>query len=319
MKRDTVQTNNKLHQIFYNEVEIMKQLDHPHILKLYDHSDKSHAVKAKGGKIDVNYLALEYADGGELFDYISMTGKFTEEQARYFFHQIIDALEYMHDKGYAHRDIKPENILFDSRFDIKLADLGFATNQTMCKSRKGTFGYMAPELLAGKEYNSFEADIFAAGVILFVLITQHPPFVRADLSDRYYKRICHGNKSTIQRIFREDDLSDEFVDMFTKMINYNSEERLSLAAIKEHDWYNGPLPSQDEIFKDFLKRQKVLISKKKKESSKKKTTKSKKRKLTKYYFVNDADELVSLVVQYALCKNYKFVKSEEYFRVELTI
>jgi serine/threonine protein kinase len=73
-------------------------------------------------------LALELAKGGELFDYISQTGEFSEDVARYFFHQLIDALDYMNKKGISHRDLKPENILMSEVFDLKLADFGFGSN-----------------------------------------------------------------------------------------------------------------------------------------------------------------------------------------------
>lgn len=149
-------------ELFYNEVNALKRLQHANIIKLHNWSDSSVAIRPDGSKVEVLYLALEYAEGGELFDLVANTGKFEENQARYFFHKIIDTLEYIHSKGFAHRDIKPENFLFDSDFNLKLADFGFVTHDEISKVRKGTFGYMAPEVLAEQEYNCQESDLFSA-------------------------------------------------------------------------------------------------------------------------------------------------------------
>lgn len=129
MKRTPEKAKSKDFDMFYNEINVMKKMDHPNILRLVDYSDKEVATKKDGTTLNVAFTALEYAEGGELFDYVAETGKFTEEEARYYYHQLIDVLEYIHNQGYAHRDIKPENILLDKNFNIKLADFGFATKE----------------------------------------------------------------------------------------------------------------------------------------------------------------------------------------------
>lgn len=107
---------------------------------------------------EVDYIALELAQGGELFDFISNSGPFNEKTARYFFHQFMDGLNYCHQSGVCHRDLKPENLLLDAAFDIKIADFGFSApmlgtakddkgNYTgLCKTALGTSSYMAPEI-----------------------------------------------------------------------------------------------------------------------------------------------------------------------------
>lgn len=162
MKGDSKKTKEEEILAFMNEVEVMKTLDHPNILKLFEYSKKAEAIRTDGTKIKLKYMTLEYAEGGELFDFIAESGRFTEKQARFYFHQLIDAIEYMHKNGYKHRDIKPENILLDGKFNLKLADFGFATTDDVSYNRKGTFGYMAPEVLAHEPYRGEDADIFAA-------------------------------------------------------------------------------------------------------------------------------------------------------------
>lgn len=107
---------------------------------------------------------------------------------------MMNGIHYMHDKGYAHRDIKPENLLLTSNFTLKLADFGFSClikghNGTgILKTKLGTEGYMAPEI-ALKSYDGRRTDIFAAGVILFIMYAGNPPFEKATLTDPYYKLI----------------------------------------------------------------------------------------------------------------------------------
>ena len=101
----------------------------------------------------------------------------------------------MDSRGYCHRDLKPENIFLDHEFDLKLADLGFATKLDKVPGREmlveylGTPGYMAPEQIEGLPYSGQAVDIFASGVILFILMTQHPPFVNSASNDKLYKYI----------------------------------------------------------------------------------------------------------------------------------
>lgn len=153
MERYSADNKNNHWDLFYNEIRTMKSLNHPNILKLINYSEGTLAIKPDKSTLDVIYIALEYAEHGELFDFIAETGKFSEEEGRYYFQQLIKALNYLHNLGYAHRDVKPENILLDRNFNLKLADFGFATKERSSTSRKGTFGYMSPQVIANKMYN----------------------------------------------------------------------------------------------------------------------------------------------------------------------
>lgn len=328
MKREPGLKASKLNQIFYNEVKAMKALDHPNIIKLVEYSDKSDAIKEDGTKINVNYIALEYAENGEVFDYVAQSGKFSEPEARFFFHQLISALEYMHDEGYAHRDIKPENLLLDSQFNLKIADFGFATKDKVSFSKKGTYGYMAPEVLAGEQYRGVEADLFSSAVILFIFLSQHPPFVRAEPTDRYYKRIADRNYSKFWKVYEDDEFSESFMDLFSQMISLESTDRLTLKEIKAHKWYNGPVSTPKEILKSFTKRKRIMKgetgsldkpSESEGEESKKSSKSKKFKKFTRFFDVHDGDYLVDAVVEFAQEKGYKFIKSTEYYRVEIIV
>ena len=107
-----------------DEVEAVKKVEHRHVIKILDNGIEDY-VKPSGRK-KVNYIIVQIAEGGELFDIVLETGSFPEPLARFYFRQFMDGLKHVHDMGFAHRDLKSENLLMDSNHDIKIADFGFA-------------------------------------------------------------------------------------------------------------------------------------------------------------------------------------------------
>ena len=320
-------SNPKLIEMFHNEAEIMKDLDHPNITKLYNIAEESTALKENGKEMSISYLAIEYAESGDLFDFISETGRFSEKVARFYFHQLISALEYMNTKDYSHRDLKPENLLLDGEFNLKLADFGFTTKEDVSTSRKGTYGYMSPELMAKEPYNCEEADLFAAAVILFILVTQHPPFTRADPVDPHYKNVMSKSWKNFWDVHRDSKVSTDFKDLMTKMFSYDPKERLSLEQIKAHPWFCGKTASSKDIIKEFTKRQKKINKNKKKSEKKDSKPKSDKdskveakpKKFTKFFDVKDGDDLINEIVMFCKDNEYKYHKSKDFFKVDLSI
>jgi len=244
-------------KLVMNEIEIMKELDHQNIVKLLDFSGDAEYKRPNGSKIKVFYLALELVSGGELFDFIAETGRFTEEVARYYFHQMIAALEYLHTNGYSHRDIKPENMMLDSEYTLKLADFGFSSNQALNETKRGTDGYMAPEIYKGITYSGQSVDLFATAIILFIMVAQHPPFNAASSKDPHYKLISTNKLDSFWKVHckrkpgGDNYFSESFKSLVSSMLAYNPHERPSLAEIKSHEWFNGPVPSYEEIREEF--------------------------------------------------------------------
>merc|ERR1719287_422058 len=121
-------------------------------------------------------------------------GQMGEDAGRFFLHQMLDSLEYMHNKRVVHRDLKLENILVDDQMNLKVADFGFATYKKInrLKSYRGTMTYMAPEIKEGKQYDGREIDIFSTGVILFIIVQGIFPFKEAKKDEYFYNLILTG-------------------------------------------------------------------------------------------------------------------------------
>jgi len=249
-----------------NEGKILMTLDHPNIMKVYELREDGNYVKADGTTKKVLYAVLQLANGGEVFDFLSNTGRFTEPQARYYFKQLIEALDHCHSKGFAHRDLKPENLLFDEKYNLLLADFGFATAMAgkdgtgRLRTILGTDNYMAPEIHSKAPYIGSSVDLFAAGIILFIFYTGHPPFNHAKATDSYYNLICmnnhekfwnfHGRKKPGGMAF----FNPQFIHLINAMLAFDPTQRPSIAEIKAHPWYNGETPTPERIFQDFTER-----------------------------------------------------------------
>ena len=169
------------------EVEILSSINHKNVIQCYDFfEDKTNSTY---------WMLLEIVEGGELFDRIQAKTTYNEREARSTINLLLHALAHIHDHKIAHRDLKPENLLLKSKHndtELKIADFGFAvkTDGDNLNQMCGTPGYVAPEILLGKNYG-MAVDIWAAGVILYILLGGYPPFY-ADTDEQMYKDIIKG-------------------------------------------------------------------------------------------------------------------------------
>lgn len=215
------------------EISIMKGLDHPNIVRVFEVLMSTQYL----------YIVMDFAPGGELYGKITRTGRLLDKECRRYVRQLCSALEYCHGKNVCHRDIKPENILLDEEDNALLADFGFASimqaeetdefeqttsmegtskmmkeMSTMC----GTMAYMAPEILHRDKYLGDKVDIWALGVVIYVLLVGFMPFKDEDVTKSKY--------STPRNI--ESDAAD----FLSKMLILNPTERYSARRLLEHPW-----------------------------------------------------------------------------------
>lgn len=246
---------------FCSEVNIMRKLDHKNLLKLYDYDEKAEIAYENGTWRKAKFMALEYAKHGVIFDTIVQTGAFSESIARYYFHQLVDAVEYMHKKGIVHRDIKLENILIDENFDLKLTDFGFSDYEITSEKAKGSSLYMAPEMHTQEKFDTIPADIFALGVWLFMMIKAHQPFIEANRTDEYFKVLMMDPKEFWKFHFKNGKRyghSKSLIKLLDKLIKINPKSRISISNIKKNEWYNQPIPSHEEVVEEMKFRMREL-------------------------------------------------------------
>ena len=258
-------------KLVMTEVQTMQHLKHPNIVNLLDFAAEAYVEKSNGTKYPVICIALELATGGELFDYVATGGAFNERVCRFYFRQLIDALNYVHSNGVTHRDLKPENLLYDEKFNLKIADFGFAApiqgrdGSGFCRTKLGTESYMAPEIHAKRPYSGASVDIFAAAIILFIMFTQHPPFTRAEPSDPFYRLLCANRADLFWKAHSKnkvgglDFFPESFRNMITAMLQFDPAARPTMADIIAHPWLNkDDVATLEEIQQDFLKRKMAI-------------------------------------------------------------
>ncbi|XP_058920762.1 serine/threonine-protein kinase SIK1 isoform X1 [Kogia breviceps] len=206
----------------YREVQIMKLLNHPHIIKLYQ------VMETK----DMLYIVTEFAKNGEMFDYLTSTGHLSESEARKKFWQILSAVEYCHSHNIVHRDLKTENLLLDSNMEIKLADFGFGNFykpgeplSTWC----GSPPYAAPEVFEGKEYEGPQLDIWSLGVVLYVLVCGSLPFDGPSLP-ALRQRVLEG------RFRIPFFMSRDCETLIRRMLAVDPTKRITISQIWQHRW-----------------------------------------------------------------------------------
>jgi MAP/microtubule affinity-regulating kinase len=166
------------------EAQIMQNLSHPHTIKLLDSIENSRQI----------HLVMEYVGGSSLHSYLKRrtSRRLEEAEARRVFRQIVQALAYCHSSAVTHRDIKLENVMMDEQNNVKLIDFGFSTNMPAGSKSKtfcGTPSYMAPEIVARREYYGPPVDVWAIGVLLYAITAGTFPFKGASDKDLYRKII----------------------------------------------------------------------------------------------------------------------------------
>lgn len=229
-------------KLLRREIQIMKKLNHPNILKLYEVYEDEEQF----------YLVMELVKGKELFDKIVDRGMYSERDAARIIAQVVSAVQYLHENGIAHRDLKPENLLSAGEEEdeiVKIADFGFSKNfgedgeqlMTSC----GSPGYVAPEILTAESYDK-SVDMWSVGVIIYILLSGYPPFY-ADTAPALFKKIMDVKYDFDDSVW--DDISDSAKDLIRHLLVKDPAQRYTAAQCLEHEWVAGAAAKTESILR----------------------------------------------------------------------
>ncbi|KAI5465940.1 kinase-like domain-containing protein [Mariannaea sp. PMI_226] len=226
------------------EIGVLMGVSHPNVLCLKDTFYERDRV----------YLILELAPEGELFNYIVMKQKLSENETRSLFLQLFQGIKYLHERNIVHRDIKPENILLvDKNLHVKLADFGLAKiigEESFTTTLCGTPSYVAPEILADSKQRKYTkaVDIWSLGVVLYICLCGFPPF-----SDELYSRDFPFTLSQQIRSGRFDypspywdSVGDPALDLIDSMLIVDPEKRFTIDQCLSHPWMKAKTPNVND-------------------------------------------------------------------------
>ena len=211
----------------YKEVLIMKKLDHPNIIKLYEY----YIIEKKTFNI-----IIEYIKDGELFEKLSKKNHFKEDETFKIMNQLFSSIKFLHDNGIIHRDIKPENIMLmdEKNLNIKLIDFCSCEiiNNNKAKRKIGTPSYISPEILNGFEYD-YKCDIWSLGILMYFLLSGSTPFNGNNQNEIYYK-IKHENFNFDSINF--NNVSNEAKNLIKSMLVKDQDKRININQVLDSDW-----------------------------------------------------------------------------------
>jgi len=247
-RRDTMQVQ--------TELKCLTATKHPNVMRVVAYDFNCTYPNKDGSEMDTVLIVMPLCTGGALFDilYYTQSG-LPEAMCRTYFKQLLAGLRELHKKGITHRDLKPQNLILDSNFVMKITDFGLSNvsadgqdaRNTVMSSRVGTKGYQSPEIVMGRRYTN-ACDIFACGVILFVMATAYPPFETAGTDDRWYKYIATRRPQRFWEKHSDCEVeSESFKDLIQRCITYQPRERITVSEALRHDWTSGEDMAMEEV------------------------------------------------------------------------
>lgn len=235
-------------KFFPRELEILPKLQHPNIIQI-------ESICEHGTKI---LIFMRYAEKGDLASHLDKSGPIDEMQSKFWFYQMANALDYLHDHEIAHRDLKCDNILITRHRNVKLADFGYARycrdksgkkvqSQTYC----GTMCYSAPEILTHTPYDPKLADAWSLGVVLFTMMNNRMPFDTSNVMRMLKQQLAKkfGFRSSLK-----DSISASAKAMVSVLLEPDVQERWNLREVLNSQWFNSlkkphpPTSTWDFIF-----------------------------------------------------------------------
>ena len=231
INKDKMSLGSEEEEALINEINVVKSLDHPNIMKVYEFFNKDNSL----------YIISELLSGGELLDKINEAGNLNEDVSSFLMKQIFSAVDFCHQKGIIHRDLKPENILIESEeeankefFTVKIIDFGTSgklKSGEMFNLTVGTPLYVSPEVLKNK-YNE-KCDMWSCGVIMYMMLSGNPPF-KGDNDEEIYQAVKEGKYNFDDE--KWDEISGEAKDLIKNLLIKDMNKRYSAKKALTHPW-----------------------------------------------------------------------------------
>ena len=224
LEKNKIRSNRDFKRI-EREISMVKNINHVNIAHVFDIKEDQERY----------YIMMEYCENGELFNLILDKHKLSEEEAAYFYFQIINGLEYIHKNNIIHRDLKPENLLLDKNNILKIIDFGLSNYNTydnLLSTPCGSPCYASPEMVSGEKYNGFTSDVWSTGIILYAMIYGYLPFENLNNdNDLLFQKIseCRVDYPRNSCIFA--------LDLLKKILVPDPNERITIKEIKNHKLY----------------------------------------------------------------------------------
>ena len=230
------------------ELNVIQQMNHLNIVKIYKIEDNKKKYK----------IIMEYCEKGELYEYIVEKKYLKEEEAAYFYFQLINGLEYIHSKNIVHRDLKPENLLITNNKILKIIDFGLSNYHDVnnyLSTPCGSPSYASPEMVSGKKYNGVLVDIWCTGIILYAMLYGYLPF---EAKDNYslFKKIIEC------KIQYPNGISKAGLDLMKKILINDPSKRIRIEQIKLHPFYLEGKKIFNSIHQHYLNHYEKRIMKK---------------------------------------------------------
>ncbi|TGZ82167.1 Pkinase-domain-containing protein [Ascodesmis nigricans] len=231
-------------QMVYDELKLLQQLNHPHIVRFHDWFESR----------DKFYIVTQLATGGELFDRICEYGKFTERDASQVMREVLEAVAYLHEQNVVHRDLKPENLLYltpEHTSSLVLADFGIAkmldSPDTMLNTMAGSFGYAAPEVMLKKGHGK-AVDMWSLGVIAYTLLCGYSPFRSESLPD-LIDECTNGRVIFHERYWKE--VSKDAKLFIGELLQPNPDDRPIAQDALNHRWLKGETATNYDVLPEL--------------------------------------------------------------------
>ena len=209
------------------EMEILKRMHHVNVVRTYEIISKD----------SVYYIFMDFCAKGELFNYIVDQQHLSEEKSAFFYYQIINGIDYIHNKGVCHRDLKPENLLLTEKMKLKIIEFGLSNFYTgnLLETPCGSPCYASPEMVMGKKYNGFCIDVWSSGIILYAMLCGYLPFEEVENDE--YNEVLFKNIVECNVEYPSEFITPIAKDLLKRILVKDPKKRITIDEIKQHNFY----------------------------------------------------------------------------------